>query len=221
MSNKVAPGEEVATAAAAPAAAKIAIVYYSMYGHVKQLALQIKDGAEAAGCQVTLLQVAETLPAEVLAKMHAPPKDDTSIATAEALTQFDGIIFGFPTRFGNACAQMKAFMDSTGGLWFGGGLVGKTCGTFFSVGTQGGGQESTALTFLPQCIHHGMIYVPMGYISKTMMDMTEIHGGSAYGPGTYAGPDGSRQPTTLELDNAKLYGGHFAATTGALKKGRA
>jgi len=126
--------------------AKIAIVFYSMYNHVKTLAEHIKSSIEDAGCEATLLQVPETLPAGVLEKMHAPAKDESiPIATASMLTEYDGILFGIPTRFGMAAAQMKAFMDSTGGLWQSGGLVGKTAGIFFSTGTQNGGQETTGI----------------------------------------------------------------------------
>jgi len=194
---------------------KVAIVYYSMYGHVKKMADAVKDGLESAGCEATLLQVPETLPSEVLEKMHAPEKSSDAVADPHALPEYDGIIFGIPTRFGMAASQMKAFMDSTGGLWLAGKLVGKPAGIFFSTGTQGGGQETTALTFITQLTHHGMVYVPIGYSSPKLMDMNEIHGGSPYGAGCLAGPDGSRQPSDLELSVAKHQGEYFA---GVVKK---
>mmetsp|Transcript_70218 Transcript_70218/g.158771 ORF Transcript_70218/g.158771 Transcript_70218/m.158771 type:complete len:192 (-) Transcript_70218:43-618(-) len=182
-----------------------------MYGHVKTMALSVKEGLEEKGCTVDLLQVPETLPSEVLEAMHAPPKDpEVPIATATTLPDYDGIIFGLPTRFGMAPAQMKSFMDSTGQLWMTGALIGKPAGCFFSTGTQGGGQETTALTWVTQLTHHGMVYVPMGCANPLLMNMEEIHGGSPWGPGCYAGPDGSRQPSKLEKDLAKHYGGHFA-----------
>ena len=201
---------------------KVGIVYYSMYGHIKTLADEIKAGVEAAGCEATLLQVAETLPQEVLDAMKAPAKD-TSIPLADRneLEQYDGLLFGIPTRFGMASAQMKAFLDSTGGLWAAQKLAGKPAGMFVSTGTQGGGQETTALTFISQLTHHGMIYVPMGYSNPKMLDMSEIHGGSPYGPGTFAGGDGSRQPTDTEKEIAKSYGENFAKVVLALIKGRA
>mmetsp|Transcript_10775 Transcript_10775/g.11200 ORF Transcript_10775/g.11200 Transcript_10775/m.11200 type:complete len:213 (-) Transcript_10775:163-801(-) len=200
---------------------RIAIVYYSMYGHVKTLAETIKAGIDESGAEAHLLQVPETLPDEVLQKMYAPPKDASiPIATAAALADYDGILFGIPTRFGMAAAQMKAFMDTTGGLWSGGKLVGKPAGVFFSTATQGGGQETTALTWITQLTHHGMIFVPMGYTNPALFSMDEVHGGSPYGPGTFAGPDGSRQPSQLELTVAKSYGGYFAGVAKALYLGR-
>jgi NAD(P)H dehydrogenase (quinone) len=170
-----------------------------------------------------VLQVAETLPAEVLAKMHAPPKDANvrTITDPQELKQYDGILFGIPTRFGMMPAQMKAFVDSTGGLWMEGALVGKTGGVFFSTATQGGGQETTALTAITQFTHHGMIYVPIGYSDPSIMSMDEVHGGSPYGAGTFAGPKGDRQPSALELGVAQHQGKHFGTITSALKAGRA
>ena len=154
--------------------------------------------------------------------MHAPPKDaSVPIATAAELPTYDGILWGLPTRFGMAAAQMKAFFDTTGGLWFSGALIGMPTGVFFSTGSQNGGQETTALTWLTQTSSHGMIYVPMGYTSPTMFDMSAVHGGNSYGPGTHAGVDGSRSPTELELNLAVHYGKMFGNTAAALKRGRA
>lgn len=168
-------------------------------------------------------QVAETLPADVLTKMHAPPKDANVpvITDPTELEAFDGIIFGTGTRFGMIPAQLKAFFDSTGGVWQKGGFIGKTAGLFFSTGTQGGGQETTALTFVTQLTHHGMIFVPIGYSDPALFNMDEIHGGSPYGAGTFAGPSGARQPSALELGVAESQGKHIATITGALKRGKA
>jgi len=188
----------------------VAIVYYSMYGHVRTLALEVKKGLEAVGCKATLLRVAETLPDEVLAKMGAPGigKDD-EVATAASLATYDALMFGFGTRFGMAPAQVKALMDSTGGLWQKGALIGKPAGLFVSTGTQNGGQETTALTFLTQLTHHGMVFVPMGYSTPLLFDNTEVHGGSPYGCGTIAGPDGKREPSEHEKKVAVHHGEHF------------
>lgn len=131
------------------------------YGHIRALAEEIKKGLESSGCDVTFLRVPETLSDEILGKMHAPPKADDVEATADMLTEYDGIMFGLPTRFGMAAGQMKAFMDSTGGLWQKGALVGKPAGVFFSTATQNGGQETTGFTFLTQLTHHGMIFVSL------------------------------------------------------------
>mmetsp|Transcript_13677 Transcript_13677/g.41358 ORF Transcript_13677/g.41358 Transcript_13677/m.41358 type:complete len:145 (+) Transcript_13677:102-536(+) len=141
---------------------KIGVIYYSMYGHVAAMAEEVKAGVEEAGYEVELLQIPETLSDDVLGKMGAPPKSDVPIADPKKLGEYDGFLFGFPTRFGAAPAQVKAFFDATGGLWMSGGLVGKPAGLFFSTGTLGGGQETTALTFVTQFVHHGMIYVPIG-----------------------------------------------------------
>jgi len=203
------------------AKAKVLIVYYSLYGHVGQLADQVAEGAKETGAEVKILQIAETLPADVLEKMHAPPKRDIPIATPDDLAAADAIIFGMPTRYGSAPAQVKALLDATGQLWQKGALVGKVAGVFFSTATQAGGQETTALTFVTQLVHHGMIYVPIGYSNPALFNMDEIHGGSPYGAGTLAGPTGARQPSKLELGVAKHQGTLIANTANELKAGRA
>ncbi|CAF1226238.1 unnamed protein product [Adineta steineri] len=213
--------------------ARINVIYYSMYGHVATLAKSIAKGAEAAGAEVRLIQIPETLSQEVLAKMYAPEKDsavptitfgeasDNTVTLEDALVNCDGIILGFPTRFGGMPAQVKAVWDATGGLWMKGALVGKPLSIFFSTGSQGGGQETTALTSLTNFIHHGMLFVPLGYSTPLSGNMDEIHGGSAYGAGTYAGSDGKRQPSELELKIAEHQGTFFTQTATALKIGRA
>eukprot|EP00284_Hemiselmis_tepida_P014278 CAMPEP_0174928282 /NCGR_PEP_ID=MMETSP1355-20121228/22833_1 /TAXON_ID=464990 /ORGANISM="Hemiselmis tepida, Strain CCMP443" /LENGTH=200 /DNA_ID=CAMNT_0016174435 /DNA_START=81 /DNA_END=683 /DNA_ORIENTATION=- len=196
---------------------KIAIVYYSMYGHIRTMATAVKKGIEAAGGTATMLQVAETLPAEVLSKMGAPPKSDDPVVDAASLTDYDGIIFGIPGRFGTFPAQFKAFWDSTGGLWQGGKLVGKPAGVFASVGTQGGGQETIGLTMVTQFTHHGMVFVPLGYQDPKVFSYEEVHGATPYGAGTFAGADGSRKPTQLELDVAETQGKTFCGIAAKLK----
>ncbi|KAK8181770.1 flavoprotein-like protein [Phyllosticta capitalensis] len=215
-------------------APKIAIVYYSMYGHVKQLALAEKEGIEAAGGSATLFQVPETLPEEVLGKMHAAPKDD-SVPVLEdpaTLEQFDGFLFGIPTRYGNFPAQWKTFWDKTGGQWQTGAFWGKYAGVFISTGTLGGGQETTAISTMSTLVHHGMIFVPLGYKTTfaLMANVNEVRGGSPWGAGTFSGADGSRQPSSSELEIAKVQGKAFyeavskskdapaAETNGAEKK---
>ncbi|CAF0874542.1 unnamed protein product [Adineta steineri] len=213
--------------------ARINIIYYSMYGHVSTLAKSILKGVEAAGAEARLIQVPETLSKEVLTKMHAPEKDkniptlsfggegENTVTIEDALVNCDGIVFGFPTRFGGMPAQVKAVWDATGGLWMKGALIGKPISVFFSTGTQGGGQETTVLTSLTNFIHHGMLFVPIGYSSPLLGNMDEIHGGSAYGIGTFAGHDGSRKPSDLELKIAEHQGSHFTQVATALKIGRA
>ncbi|KAK3199398.1 hypothetical protein Dsin_022813 [Dipteronia sinensis] len=199
-------------------ATKVYIVYYSMYGHVERLAEEIKKGAASVeGVEATLWQVPETLHEEVLGKMSAPPKSDVPIITANQFAEADGFILGFPTRFGMMAAQFKAFLDSTGGLWRTQQLAGKPAGIFYSTGSQGGGQETTALTAITQLVHHGMIFVPIGYtFGAGMFDMENVKGGSPYGAGTFAG-DGSRQPTELELEQAFHQGKYIAGITKKLK----
>ncbi|ODM24133.1 Minor allergen Alt a 7 [Aspergillus cristatus] len=192
-------------------APKVAIVFYSLYGHIVQLAEAEKKGIEAAGGQADIYQIPETLPEEVLTKMHAPPKSSHPVATPEDLLNYDAVLFGIPTRYGNFPAQWKTFWDSTGGIWATGGFWGKYAGLFVSTGTLGGGQESTALAAMSTLAHHGFLYVPLGYKTTfaQLSNMTEIHGGSAWGAGTFAGADGSRQPTPLELEIAEAQGKAF------------
>ncbi|PVV02470.1 hypothetical protein BB560_003080 [Smittium megazygosporum] len=188
------------------------VIYYSTYGHVKTLAHKIVEGLKNTDLvNVEVRQFPETLSEEILTKMHAPAKDaDIPSVTLQDLESADAIMFGFPTRYGNAPAQVKAFWDSTGKLWSSGALQGKMAGIFFSTASQGGGQETTALTFLPNLVHHGMIYVPLGYASTHLFDLSEVVGGSPYGAGTVANGDGSRQPSAKELEVAITQGERFA-----------
>ncbi|KAL2496122.1 NAD(P)H dehydrogenase (quinone) FQR1 [Forsythia ovata] len=199
-------------------AIKVYIVYYSMYGHVEKLAEEIKRGAASVeGVEAKLWQVPETLPDEVLTKMGAPSKSDVPIITPSEVAEADGFVFGFPTRFGMMAAQFKAFFDATGGLWRTQQLAGKPAGIFYSTGSQGGGQETTALTAVTQLAHHGMLFVPIGYtFGAGMFDMEKVKGGSPYGAGTYAG-DGSRLPSELELQQAFHQGKYIAIITKKLK----
>ncbi|KAK5113057.1 Minor allergen Alt a 7 [Meristemomyces frigidus] len=194
-------------------APKIAIVYYSMYGHVKTLAEAELKGIQAAGGTADLYQVEETLPQEVLTKMHAPGQDTsvTKLADPKTLEQYDGILFGIPTRYGNFPAQFKAFWDKTGGQWASGAFWGKYAGVFISTGTQGGGQESTAIACMSTFAHHGFIYVPLGYKTTfgILSDLSEVRGGSPWGAGTYSAGDGSRMPSQKELELAEAQGKMF------------
>jgi len=194
-------------------ACKIFVVFYSMHGHVYKMAQAVKKGIDSVdGCEGILYQVAETLPEEVLAKMQAVPKpENVPIINASDLPKANGIVFGFPTRFGMMCAQMKALFDATGGLWQSGALVGKPASLFTSTGTQGGGQETTIMTSMTQLVHHGMIFIPPGYThGQALFDVQEVRGGGPWGAGTYAAADGSRQPSELELAAAEHQGSYFA-----------
>ncbi|KAH7909281.1 flavoprotein-like protein [Hygrophoropsis aurantiaca] len=190
---------------------KIAIIIYSMYGHIAALAEAEKKGIEESGGSAKIYQIAETLSEDVLKAMHAPPKPDYPVITPRELTDFDAFLFGIPTRYGNFPAQWKAFWDATGGLWARGALAGKFAGVFVSTGTPGGGQESTVITSLSTLTHHGIIFVPLGYkhTFPQLSNITEVRGGSPWGAGTFAGGDGSRQPSALELEIAQLQGKGF------------
>lgn len=190
-------------------APRTAIVIYSLYQHIAKMAESVKAGVEAAGGVATIYQVQETLSEEVLTKMHAPPKPNYPIATPDVLVEYDAFLFGIPTRYGNFPAQFKTFWDQTGGLWAKGALIGKPAGVFVSTGTLGGGQESTVISTMSTLVHHGIVFVPLGYSHPKMTSMDEIHGGSPWGAGTFAGADGSRQPTPLELELAQAQGLHF------------
>ncbi|KAH8732846.1 flavoprotein-like protein [Phaeosphaeriaceae sp. PMI808] len=194
-------------------APKIAIVYYSMYGHIKQLADAELKGIREAGGDAELLQVEETLSEEVLAKMYAPPKptDIKVLSDPAQLEEFDGILFGIPTRYGNFPAQIKAFWDKSGKQWSQGSYWGKYAGMFIGTGTLGGGQETTAISAMSTLVHHGFIYVPLGYKTTfgLLSNLDEAHGGSPWGAGTLSAPDGSRQPSALELEVAVAQGKAF------------
>lgn len=118
--------------------------------------------------------------------MHAPPKGNYPIATPETLLEYDAILFGIPTRYGNFPAQWKAFWDRTGGIWAQGGYWGKKAGIFFSTGSPGGGQESTAMNAMSTLAHHGITFIPLGYkhTFAQLSNIEEVHGGSPWGAGT-------------------------------------
>ncbi|KAL8215182.1 hypothetical protein R6Q57_004631 [Mikania cordata] len=191
---------------------RIFIVFYSMYGHVESLARNIKKGVEEIdGVEGVLFRVPETLSPETLTAMKVPVKeDDIPEISPEELVEADGLLFGFPTRFGCMSAQMKQFFDSTGGLWRDQKLAGVPAGFFVSTGTQGGGQETTAWTAITQLAHHGMLYVPIGYtFGAGMFKMDSIRGGSPYGAGAFSG-DGTREPNARELELAQHQGKYMA-----------
>ncbi|KAK6460042.1 protoplast secreted protein 2 precursor [Scheffersomyces coipomensis] len=195
-------------------APKLAIIIYTTYGHIAKLAEEVKKGVESAGGKADIYQVPETLSPEVLALLHAPAKPDYPIASNETLTEYDAFLFGIPTRYGNYPAQFKAFWDATGGLWASGALYGKPAGIFVSTGTPGGGQETTVLNALSVLVHHGIIFVPLGY-AKAFPQITsfeEVHGSSPWGAGTFAGADGSRSPNKTEIEIAQIQGKVFWET---------
>ncbi len=194
---------------------KIQVIFYSMYGHIHQMAEAIVEGAKSvAGAEVSLSQVAELIPDAALEKSGAKKTRDgfasVPLATPAQLADADAIIFGTPTRFGNMAAQMRNFLDQTGGLWAKGALIGKVGSVFTSTGTQHGGQETTITSFHTTLLHHGMVIVGVPYSCQELSNMNEITGGSPYGAGTLAGSDGSRQPSANELAIARFQGRHVA-----------
>lgn len=195
--------------------AKIYVVFYSTYGHVFKMAEAEAAGArEVAGAEVKLFQVAELMPPETLERVGAKQArasfSHVPIIEPEQLAEADAIIFGTPTRFGNMAAQMRNFLDRTGGLWAKGALIGKIGSVFASTGTQHGGQETTITSFHTTLLHHGMVIVGVPYSCPEITNMSEITGGSPYGASTLAGADGSRQPSENELAIARFQGRHVA-----------
>ncbi|RCK55078.1 Protoplast secreted protein 2 [Candida viswanathii] len=188
---------------------RTAIILYSLYHHIYELGVAQRAGVLKAGGQADIFQVPETLSAEVLKLVKAPPKPDIPIAETKTLTEYDAFLFGVPTRFGNFPAQWKSFLDATGGLWAKQALRGKHAGVFVSTGTPGGGQETTVINTLSTLAHHGIIYVPFGYGHQGLTTFDEVHGGSPWGAGTFAGADGSRKVTDLEKAIAEQQGHDF------------
>jgi NAD(P)H dehydrogenase (quinone) len=201
---------------------KVYVVFYSMYSHVYQLAEAIAEGVRGVEqTEVSLFQVSELMSDEMLEKSGAKEAKESfshiPIISPEQLGDADAIIFGTPTRFGNMAAQMRNFLDQTGGLWMKGGLIGKVGSVFTSTGTQHGGQETTITSFHTTLLHHGMVIVGVPYSEQRLMNMDEITGGTPYGASTLAGADGSRQPTENELEIARFQGRHVAEIAEKLK----
>ncbi|KAJ3289083.1 hypothetical protein HDU79_004322 [Rhizoclosmatium sp. JEL0117] len=195
-----------------PAKPVVHVVIHSFWGHIKTLADEIVQGLESEGAEAKLFRVPETLPTEVLGKMHANAFEDIPVITPEELAKADGFLFGFGTRFGGAPAQVKAFWDSTGGLWATGALAGKFGGAFTSSGTQHGGQETTIASFISHYVHHGVIFVPLGFAPKGVSGVDEVSGGTPWGASTISGSDGSRQVSEREKGVAREQGVNFAKT---------
>jgi NAD(P)H dehydrogenase (quinone) len=189
--------------------AKVLVLYHSYYGHIEIMAHAIAEGAKEADVGVSLRRVPETVSAEDFAKTGGKSQD-TPVAEPAELANYDAIIFGTPTRFGNMSGQMRTFLDRTGALWMSGALVGKVGSVFASSGTQHGGQESTILTFHPTLLHLGMIIVGLPYSEHRQTGVDEIKGGSPYGSSTIAGAQGERMPSAQELGMARFQGRHVA-----------
>lgn len=200
---------------------KVLVLYYSMYGHVETLANAVAEGARAVdGVEVTVMRVPETMPPDVARQHGAKLEQAAPVASPKELGDYAAILFGTPTRFGNMAAQMRSFLDQTGGLWVQGALVGKIGSVFASTGT-GGGNEATIMSFVNTLLHHGMVYVGLPYACPELADISEVKGGSPWGAATIAGADGSRQPSAKELAQARFQGKHVASIAVKLHPGSA
>jgi NAD(P)H dehydrogenase (quinone) len=191
-------------------AAKVLVLYYSMYGHVEALSEAVVEGAASVpDVDVTLKRVTELIPLDKAKQAGAKLDQKAHVASPEELADYDAVIFGTPTRFGNMAAQMRNFLDQTGSLWTKGRLVGKVGSVFVSTGT-GGGNETTIQSFHTTLLHHGMVVVGLPYSCQELLDLSQVKGGSPLGAGMIAGPDGSRMPNDLELAMARFQGKHVA-----------
>ena len=188
---------------------KVLVLYHSMYGHIETLAGAVAEGVREAGAEVDVKRVPETMPEEAFKAAGGKWDQAAPVASPNDLADYDAIIIGTGTRFGNMSGQMRTFLDQTGGLWAKGALIGKAGSVFVSTGT-GTGNETTALTTQLTLMHHGMVIVGLPFSTPELTMIDEPRGGSGYGAGTLAGPDGSRQPTDRELSLAKQQGAHVA-----------
>jgi NAD(P)H dehydrogenase (quinone) len=196
--------------------AKVLVLYYSTYGHIEQMANAVAEGARAAGAEVAVKRVPETVPEEVAKNGHFKLDQQAPVATVDELPDYDAIIVGAPTRYGRMPSQMAAFLDQTGGLWARGALNGKIGGAFTATATQHGGQETTLFSIITNLLHFGMVVVGLPYSFAGQTTLDEIVGGSPYGATTIAGTQGQRQPSRLELDGARFQGDLVAKTAAKL-----
>ena len=189
---------------------QILICFYSLYGHVYELAREIEKGANEAGATVKLRFVQETLPEDVLLKMGAAPAEKRGahlpLVSPDDLVDSAGIIFGSPTRFGGMCAQMRTFLDKCGGVWAKNALEGKVGSAFTSTATQHGGQETTIFSFHTFMLHQGMLIGGAPFSCPALSNISEVSGGTPYGASAITGSDGSRQVSENERIIARYQG---------------
>ena len=196
--------------------AKVLVLYYSTWGHIEQMAYAAAEGAREAGADVVVKRVPELVPAEVAQAAHYKTDQKAPIATVEELPDYDAIIFGTPTRYGTMTAQMKNFLDQTGGLWAKGRLIGKVGSAFTSTASQHGGQETTLMAVHTMFFHHGMVMVGLPYTAPGLTKLDEVTGGTPCGASTIAGGKGERQPSENELELARFQGRHVAQVAARL-----
>jgi len=195
---------------------KVLVLYYSSYGHIEAMASAVAEGAREAGAEAVIKRVPELVPEAVAQQAHFKLDQAAPIATVDELPDYDAIIFGVPTRFGNMAAQMKNFLDQTGPLWFQGKLIGKVGSVFASTASQHGGQESTILSTHTVLLHQGMVIVGLPYSFQGQMGVKEVTGCSPYGATTISDGDGSRMPSANELAGARFQGHHVATIAAKL-----
>lgn len=203
---------------------RVQIIFYSMYGHVWRLAEAVADGArQVPGAQVEVYQVQELVPDAVLQQAGAQAAraafGHVPLAAVDHLAEADCLFIGSPTRFGNMAAQMRNFLDQTGGLWSRGALVGKVGSCFTSTASQHGGQETTLTSMHTTLLHHGMVVAGIPYSDARLSSNQAISGGTPYGASTITGSDG-RMPSDNELGIASFQGQHVTALAAALVRGR-
>ena len=196
---------------------KILVLYHSSYGHIETLAKAVAEGAASApNTEVTVKRVPETMPEDLMTQAGMKTDQEAPVAAPHELAEYDAVIFGTPTRFGNMSGQMRIFLDQTGGLWAKGALAGKVGSVFTSTGT-GAGNETTITSFHSTLLHHGMVIVGLPYsVGTELFDISEVRGGSPYGASTLAGGDRGPQPSEKELSLARKQGAHVASIAAKL-----
>lgn len=191
--------------------ARVLVLYYSSYGHVERMAEAVAEGVRSvAGVEVVIKRVPEVMTEEAARKAGMKLDQAAPIADPDELPDYDAVIFGTPTRFGNMAGQMRNFLDRTGNLWVKGSLIGKIGSVFTSTASQHGGQETTLTSFHTTLLHQGMIIVGLPYSFAGQTRLDEITGGSPYGATTIAGGKGERMPSENELAGATFQGRHVA-----------
>ncbi|HET7809027.1 MAG TPA: NAD(P)H:quinone oxidoreductase [Steroidobacteraceae bacterium] len=202
---------------------RILVLYHSSYGHVEQMAYAQAEGAQRVpGAVVTVKRVPELMKEDMARAAKMKWDQAAPVADPNELENYDGFLFGTPTRFGNMAAQMRNFMDQTGGLWIRHALVGKVGSVFTCTASQHGGQETTITSFHTTLLHFGMVIVGLPYTYKDLATMREVTGGTPYGASSITGAGAElRMPSALELDMCRYQGEHVTRITRDLVAGRA
>lgn len=197
--------------------ARVLVLYYSSYGHTSQMAEAIAEGVRESGAECDIRRVPETAPAEIVENFGFSHNENHQLIEGpDALGSYDGLVLGAPTRFGRLPSQMAAFLDTCGGVWASGALIGKPGAAFTSSNSQHGGQETTLFSLITNMLHFGMSIIGLDYGFEGQNGIDEAHGGAPYGATTIAGPDGQRQPSEVELAGARYLGKRVGTTAAKL-----